>query len=293
MNPATLAGCGALLLWVALAPLARLAQPLPPLLLTGLGFATGGLGALALVAVRGRLALLRQPARAWGHGVGGLAGFHALYFAALALAPPVEANLLNYLWPLLIVLLSAPLRGLALGPKRLAGVGLGAAGGAVLLAGGASFPAGAVAGFACALAAALTWALYSVLADRFRSVPTEAVAGFCLASAALALAASLALERWVLPAPGQALAVLLLGLGPMGAAFFLWDVGMKRGDPRLLGTLGYATPVASTLVLVAMGEGALGWRVLVAAAMVAGGGLLAALAPSGPAPPRPAHPAGG
>lgn len=275
---ATIAGCGALALWAFLAPLARLAQPLPPLLLTALGFAAGGgLGLVVLVA-RGRLRMLRQPPLAWAHGVGGLAGFHALYFAALALAPPVEANLLNYTWPLLIVLLAAPLRGLRLGPQRLAGVGLGAAGAALLLSGGASFPAEAVAGFACAIGAALTWALYSVLAGRFAGVPTEAVAGFCLVSAVLALAAHLALEPAAWPGGRQWLAVLLLGLGPMGAAFFLWDLGMKRGDPRLLGTLGYGTPVASTLLLVALGEGALTWQVLAATGLVTGGGMLAALA---------------
>ena len=226
MSPtrATLAGCAALALWAFLALLARLAQPLPPLLLTALGLAIGGLLGLCVAAARGRLAALRQPPLAWVHGVGGLAGYHALYFAALALAPPVEANLLNYTWPLLIVLLAAPLRGLRLGPRRLAGVALGAGGAALLLGGGASFPAGAMLGFACALGAGLTWALYSVLAGRFAAVPTEAVAGFCLVSAGLAALAHLALEPAVLPEPRQWLAVGLLGLGPTGAAFFLWDL---------------------------------------------------------------------
>lgn len=274
----TLAGIAALALWAFLAPLARLAQPMPPLLLTGLGFAAGGVLGLAVVAARGRLAALRQPPLAWVHGAGGLAGYHVLYFAALALAPPVEANLLNYTWPLLIVLLAAPLRGLRLGPQRLLGVGLGAAGAVLLLSGGARFPAEAFAGFACALAAAVTWALYSVLSARFAAVPTEAVAGFCLVAAVLALAAHLLVEPRLLPTPGQWLAVLLLGLGPMGAAFFLWDIGMKRGDPRLLGTLGYATPVASTLLLVALGEGMLTWQILAATVLVAGGGIIAATA---------------
>jgi drug/metabolite transporter (DMT)-like permease len=280
---ATLAGCGALLLWAFLAPLSRLAQPLPPLLLTGLAFGLGGMLALGLVALRGGLRRgLHLPPLAWLHGVGGLFGFHAFYFAALALAPPVEANLLNYTWPLLIVLLSAPVLGLPLGPRRLAGVGLGAAGAALLIAGaGVRFDPSAAAGFACALASAVIWAVYSVVSGtpRFARVPTEAVAGFCLASAALSLAGHLAFE----PAAGRITAtqwglVALLGLGPMGAAFFLWDAGMKRGDPRLLGTLGYATPVASTLLLGLFGLGTLRWQSLVAAALVAGGGLLAATA---------------
>ncbi len=280
MSGATLAGCAALALWAFLAVLARLAQPLPPLLLTGLCFAVGGVLGLAVMVVRGRLGALRQRPLAWLHGVGGLAGFHALYFAALALAPPVEANLLNYLWPLLIVLLAAPLRGLPLGPQRLLGVALGAAGAALLLAGGAQFPASAALGFACALASAFTWALYSVLSARFADVPTEAVAGFCLGSAVLLLGAHAVFEAPVMPDAVQWLAVLLLGLGPMGAAFFLWDIGMKRGDPRLLGTLGYATPVASTLLLLALGEGAWRWEVGAAVVLVTGGGLLAARARS-------------
>lgn len=274
----TLAGCGALLLWAFLAILARLAAGLPPLQLTALSFAAGGLIALAAVAARGRLAALRQGPIAWVHGVGGLFGYHALYFAALALAPAVEANLLNYLWPLLIVLLSGPVLGLPLGPRRLGGVALGFAGCALLVGVGASFPAGAFWGFACAVGCAVVWAVYSVTSKRMAAVPTDAVAGFCIATAVLAGAASFAFESVVAPDAGQWLAIALLGAGPLGAAFFLWDAGMKRGDPRLLGTLAYAVPVASTLLLVVAGEGVLDARVGLAALLVAGGGLLAATA---------------
>jgi drug/metabolite transporter (DMT)-like permease len=243
-----------------------------------MAFAVGGVLALGVVAARGRLGALRQGKLAWAHGVGGLFGYHALYFAALVLAPAVEANLLNYLWPLLIVLLSAPILGLRLGPRRLAGVGLGFVGCALLVGAGASFPAGAALGFACAVGCAVVWAVYSVTSKRMAAVPTDALAGFCIATALLAGAAHLAFEATVVPDARQWLAVLLLGAGPLGAAFFLWDAGMKRGDPRLLGTLAYAVPVASTLLLVAAGEGALDWRVAAAAVLVAGGGLLAATA---------------
>ena len=278
MNQATLAGCGALALWAFLAVLARGAAGIPPLQLTAMGFAVAGVLGVGLVAARGRLATLRQPAIVWAHGVGGLFGYHALYFAALAFAPAVEANLLNYLWPLLIVLFSAPILGLRLGPARLAGVVLGFAGCALLLGGGARFPAEAWFGFTCAVGCAVVWALYSVLSNRMRRVPTEAVAGFCLASAGLGLVSHWMFETTVWPDWRQAASVLLLGLGPVGAAFFLWDRGMKGGDPRMLGTLAYAVPVASTLLLVATGEAALSWRLGAAVALVAAGGLLAARA---------------
>lgn len=242
------------------------------------------LGLAVVARRRGGLSRLRQPPLAWAHGVGGLFGYHALYFAALATAPPVEANLVNYAWPLLVVLFSAPVLGMPLGPRRLAGVAFGALGCALLIGpgvageGNATAPAPAL-GFLCAAGAALVWALYSVTSRRMAAVPTEAVAGFCLATAALAALAHLAFEPPVgVLSAGQWLAVLLLGAGPLGAAFFLWDIGMKRGDPRLLGTLAYATPVASTLLLLVAGEGAFTWPVAAAVALVAGGGWLAASA---------------
>jgi drug/metabolite transporter (DMT)-like permease len=275
---ATLAGIGALLLWAFLALLSKLAAGLPPLQLTAMSFFVAALTGLGVVAARGELGALRQGPLAWAHGVGGLFGYHALYFAALAYAPAVEANLLNYLWPLLIVLLSAPILGLRLGPRRLAGVVLGFAGCALLLGGGARFPAEAWFGFLCAIGCAFVWALYSVTARRLDRVPTGAVAGFCGGAAVLAALAHLVFEPSVMPDARQALAALLLGLGPVGAAFFLWDLGMKRGDPRLLGTLAYGVPVASTLLLIAAGAGAFTWNVALALALVAGGGWLAATA---------------
>jgi drug/metabolite transporter (DMT)-like permease len=282
MRSATLAGCGALALWAFLALLARIAAGIPPLQITAMGFAIGGAVGLAVVAARGRLGALRQGPLAWAHGVAGLFGYHALYFLAFALAPAVEVNLINYLWPLLIVLLAAPLRGMRLGPARLAGVALGFAGCALIVGAGARFPAEAAPGFLAAAGCAVVWAVYSVMAGtpRLAAVPTEAVAGFCLATAALAGVVHLAFETTVVPDAPQAVALVLLGLGPVGAAFFLWDLGMKRGDPRLLGTLAYAVPVASTLLLVAGGEGEFTWRVAVATALVAGGGVLAARAGS-------------
>jgi drug/metabolite transporter (DMT)-like permease len=272
------AGIGALVLWAFLALLSTVAAGLPPLQLTAMSFAVGGAVGIAIVAARGRLSALRQPPLVWAHGVGGLFGYHALYFAALAWAPAIEANLLNYLWPLLIVLLAKPLLGLRLGPRRLLGVALGFAGTAVLLGGGARFPAQAWLGFLCAIGCAFTWAYYSVTAKRLAAVPTEAVAGFCVASALLATLAHLVFEASIWPDARQALAALLLGLGPVGAAFFLWDAGMKRGDPRLLGTLAYAVPVTSTLLLAAAGTGALTPAAITALLLVSGGGWLAATA---------------
>lgn len=278
MNRASAAGAGAIALWAFLGLLARAAGAVPPLQLTAMSFAIAAVLGFAVLALRGRLVELRQGPLAWAHGVGGLFGFHALYFTALALAPAAEANLINYTWPLLIVLLAAWLLRLPLTPRHLAGAALGAAGCALLLGGGAHLSAAALPGYLAAAASALTWALYSVLARRFAAVPTGALVGFCAGSALLAALIHFAVEPTVRPDAAAWAAVLAMGMGPVGGAFFLWDVGMKRGDPRLLGTLAYATPVASTLLLCAGGFAAFSAGLLASALLVAGGGLVAARA---------------
>jgi drug/metabolite transporter (DMT)-like permease len=276
MRPATLAGGGAIALWAFLGLLSRAAAAIPPLQLTAMSFlVAAGLG-MAVLLARGRLSDLRQRPLAWLHGVGGLFGFHALYFTALAWAPAAEANLINYSWPLLIVLLSALLLGLRLRFRHVVGTVLGAAGCVLLLSGGARLTASALPGYAAAVCSAIIWATYSVLSRRFADVPTGAVAGFCAGSAVLAAASHFAFEPTIAPDPQGWIAVLAMGAGPVGGAFFLWDIGMKRGDPRLLGTLAYATPVASTLLLCAGGFATFSLTLLASAVLVAAGGLLAA-----------------
>lgn len=257
-SKATLVGSGAILLWSLLALFTAASGPVPPFQLTAMTFALGGLLGCAswLLRPAGPRAL-RQPWPVWALGIGGLFGYHALYFTALRLAPPAEAGLVNYLWPLLIVLLSAALPGeKGVAPAHLVGAGLGLAGVAALFAGRGdlSFAPGALPGYLASFAAAFVWAGYSVLSRRIGSVPTDAVAGFCLGTAALSLLCHLALETTVWPeGPQQWAALTALGFGPVGAAFYLWDVGVKRGDIRLLGILSYAAPVLSTLILVAAG----------------------------------------
>jgi drug/metabolite transporter (DMT)-like permease len=273
------AGFAAIALWGALAVLSVSAGPIPPFQMVAMTFAVGA--AIGIVRARSRGVAWRElvgwPAPVWLLGVGGLFGYHALYFAALQLAPPAEANLVNYLWPLLIVLLSAPLAGERLGWPHLVGALLGFAGVGLLAAGrGLNFTGAYALGYALALGCAVTWSLYSVLSRRFGETPTDAIAAFCTASAVLSLVCHLVLERTVWPASTTAwLAVLALGLGPAGAAFYLWDHAVKRGDIRALGALSYATPILSTALLIAFGLAEPTGSLLVAALLVTAGAMLA------------------
>lgn len=281
---ATGVGAVAVLLWSMLAWITTGAVGIPPFELVALSFLVASLVGLAVLAGRGRSSLrkLRQRPAAWVLGVGGFFGFHFFYFVALDLAPPVEASLIVYLWPLLIVLFSALLPGERLRWFHVAGGLLGLAGAALLVAGGqeggwaASFHPEHLWGYLAAVAAALFWSGYSVLNRRFSDVPTEAVAGYCGVTAILAAGAHWILETWVTPDPGQWWAILALGVGPLGAAFFVWDYGTKRGDLQVLGALSYAAPLLSTLLLLAAGEGDFTWRVAMACLAIVGGAVLAA-----------------
>ncbi|WP_144299833.1 aromatic amino acid exporter YddG [Elioraea rosea] len=279
MSPAlraTAIGSVAVALWSSLAVLTVLAGPIPPFQLVAMTFAIGGAAGLVAVALRGSRVWQPVPIGAWALSVAGLFGYHALYFAAFALAPAVEVNLVNYLWPLLIVLFAGLIGGLRLHARHLAGAALGFGGCVLAIGSGAGFALDNLAGYLCALGAAFTWAIYSVLNRRFGTVPSDAVAGFCIATALLAVPAHLAFETTVRPDAGTLALVLAMGLGPVGLAFYAWDHGTKHGDLRLLGVLSYLTPVLSTLWLVLAGRAPLAPTLLIACALVAGGALLAA-----------------
>ncbi|MGJ5175377.1 aromatic amino acid exporter YddG [Bradyrhizobium oligotrophicum] len=276
---ATLIGLIAIMMWSLLALLTVANGKIPAFQLAAMTFAVGGfVGMLTWIGRPEAMRALRQPAVAWVVGVGGLFGYHALYFLALRFAPPAEAGLLNYLWPLLIVLFSAFLPGERLATHHVIGAALGLIGTALLFVGnGASFAASQLPGLAAAFVAAFVWAIYSVLSRRLKAVPTDAVAGFCLATALLAGVAHAAIEPTIWPEDAiQWLAVAALGIGPVGAAFYAWDIGMKRGDIRVLGAASYATPLLSTAFLILAGYARPSAAIALAALLIAGGGLVAA-----------------
>jgi len=277
---ATLIGMTAILMWSLLALLTVASGTVPPFQLAAMTFAIGaGVGVLSWTVRPGGWRALRQPLVAWLVGVGGLFGYHALYFISLRFAPPAEAGLVNYLWPLLIVLSSALLPGERLAPHHVIGALLGLAGTIVLFAGrGLSGSLLAYApGLSAAFAAAFVWGAYSVLSRRLAAVPTDAVAGFCAATSLLAAICHRLFEHTVWPqTSAQWLAVIALGIAPVGVAFYTWDIGMKRGDIRVIGAAAYATPLLSTAFLILAGYAETATTLVVAALLIAGGGLIAA-----------------
>ncbi|WP_170772593.1 DMT family transporter [Ruegeria lacuscaerulensis] len=279
---ATGIGFVAVLLWALLALFTVGSAPTPPLLLNALCFSIGGTLGLVWTWATGGLSQLREiPWTTYLFGTIGLFGYHALYFSALRMAPAAEAGLIAYLWPLLIVLLSGLLPGEHLRIGHLIGACLGFAGAAVIIAGGGSsgFQAEHLPGYALALLCALTWSGYSVLSRRLGDTPTSSVAVFCVATAVASGLLHIAIEETVWPETilGWG-SVIALGLGPVGLAFYVWDIGVKQGDIQILGTSSYAAPLLSTLVLVVAGIAAPSWGLAIAAVLITGGATIAARA---------------
>jgi drug/metabolite transporter (DMT)-like permease len=276
----TLIGLTAILMWSLLAVLTVATGKIPAFQLAAITFAIGAIvGFLTWIGRPDAIGALRQQPIAWIVGVGGLFGYHALYFLALRFAPPAEAGLLNYLWPLLIVLFSSLLPGERLAPHHIIGAMLGLAGTVLLFTGDgiSGFAPGQLPGLLAAFVAAFVWAGYSVMSRKLKAVPTDAVAGFCLATAVLAALVHGVVEDTLWPdTPAQWLAVAALGVGPVGAAFYAWDIGMKRGDIRVLGAASYATPLLSTSFLILAGFAKPSANIAIAAVLIAGGGLIAA-----------------
>ena len=284
---ATLIGFIAILLWATLALFTTATGQVPPFQLLsltfGIAFAVSLLrwGWLMRRDAAAFRRIFRQRVAVWLLGIAGLFGYHALYFTALDHAPPVEASLICFLWPLLIVLLSAALPGERLHWTHLVGGALGLGGAALLVLqkadGAVAFEARYIVGYLAALGCAFTWSIYSVLSRRFGHAPTDLVGAFCGATALLGVIAHVLVgEPTVWPAGAwQWAAIVALGLGPVGIAFFVWDFGVKHGDIKALGACSYASPLLSTVLLILAGKAEATMTVMLGCLLIIGGAVIA------------------
>ncbi|MDP4075018.1 DMT family transporter [Acidovorax sp. A1169] len=264
---ANLHALGAIALWASLASLGVSLAHVPPFLLTGIALIIGSLPAWPFV-LRDP-SQWRIPLRTLALGVYGLFAYHFLLFIALRNAPPVEANLVNYLWPLFIVVLSpVVLPGIRLRWPHVLAALLGFGGAAIAIVGGRELSGTLAWGYVPAFAAALIWATYSLLTKRVAAFPTTAIGLFGLVSGALSLLCHVALEPAATLAPRDWLLLAVMGLGPLGASFFLWDKALKLGDARHIGILSYITPLASTALLMVVSGRAFSGSIALATALI-------------------------
>ncbi len=279
---ASLCGLCAILLWALLALFTAGTANIPPFQLTAMTFLIAFCGvSLKWMFYRQDVRkFFRIPPSLWLLGVAGLFGYHFFYFLALKNAPAAEASLIAYLWPLLIVLFSTLLPEERFYWFHLVGALISLAGAGLLITKGAAFelqPEYTV-GYLAAICCAFIWSGYSVLSRRFAAVSSDVIGLFCGITAVLSLGAHLLFETTLWPEDVlQWLSVLCLGLGPVGAAFFLWDRGMKHGDIQSLGVLSYLAPLLSTLILLAMGVASFSWSLIFGCLLITIGALVGSL----------------
>lgn len=285
---ATLVGFIAIVLWATLALLTSLTNKdggMPPFQLLFLSFFIGAsVNTLWLLLTKQlRRTDFAIPVSAWALSVGGLFFYHFFYFNALSRAPEIEAGLIAYLWPLLIVLFSALLPGEQLRWYHVLGALFSFCGAAALIllkdnVGVVGFDPRYVTGYVLALLCALTWSLYSVFNRHFSGAASSATVGFCYAVAFLAvLAHLLSDEVWATPTLLQWIGIVGLGIGPVGLAFFVWDYGTKHGNIQLLGILSYFAPLLSTLLLIMFTDANLSRGVIIGCCAIVVGAMVAVL----------------
>ncbi len=273
-----LLGITAILLWATLGLFTVLTGDIPPFELVSISFFVASfIGVIMLKVQRHSFSLLfKVPLGAWVIGIMGLFGYHFFYFFAVKNAPAVEANLLNYLWPLLIVLLSSFLPNERLRWFHVLGALLGLAGAFLLVSknGSLELDSQYTLGYTFAILAAFTWSSYSVISKKLSHIPTYSVTGFCIATAILSLLCHLAFEQTVIPSFTQLIAAIILGLGPVGGAFYVWDYGMKNGDIKVLGSLSYFTPLLSTFLLILFSTAQMSSTIAIACLLIVCGSLI-------------------
>ncbi|WP_051326823.1 DMT family transporter [Aliagarivorans taiwanensis] len=250
MNKANLIYVLTIAMWSSLAVLSISVSHLDPLLSVGLVLLIASLPSWP------KWRCWRLSPGHWLAGLIGMFGYHVLLFDAFGRSPAVNVNLVQYLWPLFIVVASPLFSGKRLNWGHSTGALLGFSA-VVLCLGGqqVDWHPSHLFGYVEAVIAASFWAYYSLYNSSKADMPVAAVGGFCLVAGLMALGSyGLTQPQLALPqlSGSEWLSILGLGLGPMGLAFYTWDYCMRHGDPRVLGAASYLTPVLSMLLIVAV-----------------------------------------
>lgn len=210
------------------------------------------LGALAVAALlRRRLPSRRMLLQAAPLGFLNPLLYYLVLLEAYDRLPAQVAMVVNYLWPMMLVLLGAALPGGRLRSRSLAAMAVSFLGVAVMALlhpgqGGGMDPAG----LALALGSTVIWAAYWTAGVRLGGDPAARLtAGFAWGVLFLAVAALLT-GRPCTPGPGALAAAAWIGLFEMGVTYVVWLSALSASrEPAEVGALVYLTPFLSLAVI--------------------------------------------
>ncbi|CAA6806436.1 MAG: Permease of the drug/metabolite transporter (DMT) superfamily [uncultured Campylobacterales bacterium] len=176
---------------------------------------------------------------------------YLFYFLALQNAPAREVNLINYLWPLMIVIFVAFLpRGKFSIPHF-----IGALFGLsitfwIISKDGINFEWKYLDGYIYVFLGAFTWSVYSVLLKLYDNISTFSVSLFSFIVGVISLVLHLIYETTYIPNLKELFFIFYMGIVNIGGGIYMWDYAMKRGNQSFLAMLSYSIPILSTLWLV-------------------------------------------
>ena len=204
----------------------------------------------------------------------GLLVSNIFFLLAIRFMPAAEANLIVYLWPLMIVVLAAPIGLLKLERRHILSIALGLGGAAFIIGPGSI--GGSWAGIALAGASGLAWALFCVYRLRQGAEAPDALGVGLALSAVASIVIHLGLEATVIPSPISLLSAVLNGVVPLALGNLVWDYGLRRGNRALLTVIAYATPLVSALILIAFGLAQATMGLLIGGGLIVAGSVISA-----------------
>lgn len=277
---ATLLGYMALAMWAGSGVLASSVIRIPTFEVLSIAFSMSfGLTALMLT-MRGQWHKVKQPLTLWVIGMIGVYGNDALFISAFKYAPAAQADLINYLYPILIILFASLLPNEKLSAKYIVAAILGFSGTYLVITNGDNFSGfhlKYMPGYLLALLDAVVWSVYCLAARYYKNTPTEMVGMYCGCGLVLSLIAHVSFEPTVMPHLIELIVMIVMGLTTQGSAYFLWDFGIKKGNFRFLSIIAYANPVIAVFLLILTGKSTYSTILLVSTLLIALGGLVAGL----------------
>lgn len=273
----TSAGVAGLFFWAVAAVLIAATTAIPTFQILTIAFAMSFIATAISLTINKRWSVvLKQPWSLWLLGILGIFGTNVFYISAYKFAPASHAELINFLYPILIILLAGLLPNERFTVKHLLAGSLGFYGIFYLITDGmglSGFQWQYWPGYTLAFCDAMSWAVFSLAMRHHQHSPPEMVGIFCGIGALLSLVMHVVVEATVVPTFNETLLLILMGLTGQGAAYYCWDFGVKRGDLKLLSVFSYFGPVMSLALMILFGYAQFSLTLLVACSLVVAGGL--------------------